>query len=69
MEKGKQPAIKNLKVHFQIVELSSSKNNPPTVPQSFIRMRGKWLERLGFLPGTPIKVKCQKKKLVITVDE
>lgn len=35
-------------------------------PTSQIRLQGKWLEDLGFERGTPINVKCQGGKLIIT---
>lgn len=33
------------------------------VPQ--IRLQGLWLERLGFEPGTELKVECEEGKLII----
>lgn len=47
--------IRNLTVH------SASHKNYKPVAQ--IRIQGKWLEELGFVPGTPIEVKCEKGKL------
>ena len=32
-----------------------------------IRLQGDWLERLGFVFGTSIMVKCEKRKLTITI--
>ena len=31
-----------------------------------IRLQGKWLEELEFMPGTPITVKCEGGRLTIT---
>lgn len=31
-----------------------------------IRLQGKWLQELDFVPGTPITVKCEGGRLVIT---
>lgn len=31
-----------------------------------IRLQGKWLRELEFLPGTPITVKCEGGRLIIT---
>lgn len=31
-----------------------------------IILKGAWLETLGFEPGTPIRVECDRGKLVIT---
>jgi len=31
-----------------------------------IRLQGKWLQELDFVPGTPITVKCDGGRLVIT---
>lgn len=31
-----------------------------------IRLQGKWLRELEFLPGTPITVKCEGGRLTIT---
>lgn len=33
---------------------------------AIIILKGAWLETLGFEPGTPIRVKCDGGKLVIT---
>ena len=37
-----------------------------TVSLPQIRLEGHWLQELGFDPGTPINVKCESGKLVIT---
>lgn len=37
-------------------------------PISQIRLQGKWLEELGFEPGTPFVVKCEPGKLTLTVE-
>ena len=31
-----------------------------------IRLQGKWLEELEFAPGTPITVRCEGGRLIIT---
>ncbi len=31
-----------------------------------IILKGAWLERLGFEPGTPITVECEEGRLVVT---
>lgn len=31
-----------------------------------IRLQGKWLRELDFVPGTPITVKCESGRLVIS---
>ena len=35
-------------------------------PVAQIRLQGKWLEEIGFVPGTPIEVKCEDGRMVIT---
>ena len=35
-------------------------------PTPTIVLKGKWLEELGFCPGTPVVVKCQGGQLTIT---
>lgn len=35
-------------------------------PTPAIVLKGKWLEELGFCPGTPLVVKCQGGQLTIT---
>jgi hypothetical protein len=35
----------------------------------YIRLKGKWLERLGFVQGQKIAIEIAEKKLVITVVE
>jgi hypothetical protein len=42
---------------------SSDRNYQP-IPQ--IKLQGKWLEDLGFAKGTPINIKCQDGRLIIT---
>ena len=37
-------------------------------PISQIRLQGKWLEELGFEPGTPFVVNCESGKLTLTVE-
>ena len=49
--------IRNLTVHS-----ASDKNYNPVAQ---IRLQGKWLEELGFVPGTPIEIKCDDGKLII----
>jgi len=34
-------------------------------PVAQIRIQGRWLEELGFVPGTPIEIKCKNGKLTI----
>jgi hypothetical protein len=34
---------------------------------SKIRLKGKWLEKAGFLPGDRVDVKVDKKKILITI--
>lgn len=41
-----------------------SDRNYQAIPQ--IRLQGKWLEDLGFSKGTPINIKCQDGRLIIT---
>ena len=41
-----------------------SDRNYLAIPQ--IRLQGKWLEDLGFPKGTPINIKCQDGRLIIT---
>lgn len=37
-------------------------------PVSQIRLQGKWLESLGFEPGTPFTVKCEAGKLTLIAE-
>jgi hypothetical protein len=39
------------------------------VISSEIRMRGNWLRKLGFEPGTKALITCHDKKLIITAQE
>lgn len=41
--------------------------NKTEVPM--ITLKGKWVKELGFLVGTPVSVKCEKGKIVITLEE
>ena len=34
-------------------------------PVAQIRLQGKWLEEIGFVPGTPIEVKYEDGRMVI----
>jgi hypothetical protein len=34
----------------------------------FLRMRGQWLGRLGFCPGSRVRVQAQRGRLVLTLD-
>ena len=34
----------------------------------YLRVRGLWLERLGFLPGSRVRVEARHGRLVLTVD-
>jgi len=34
-------------------------------PVAQIRLQGKWLEEIGFVPGTPIEVKCEDGRMII----
>lgn len=36
-------------------------------PTPTIVLKGKWLEELGFVSGTPVVVKCQDGQLTITL--
>lgn len=38
-----------------------------TVP--YLRVRGLWLERLGFRPGSRVRVEAERGRLVLTVAE
>ena len=42
---------------------AGSDRNYKSVSQ--IKITGKWLEELGFTPGTPIEITCEDGKLVI----
>ncbi len=42
---------------------ASDKNYKPVAQ---IRLQGRWLEELGFIPGTSLEVKCEEEKLIIT---
>lgn len=48
---------RDLKVHEKYTQRE-------VVPE--IRLQGKWLEELDFVPGTPIVVRCEGGRLVIT---
>lgn len=41
---------------------ASDKNYKPVAQ---IRLQGRWLEELGFLPGTPVEIICENGKLTI----
>lgn len=38
-------------------------------PVAQIRLQGKWLEELGFVPGTPVNISCENGKLIITTTD
>lgn len=40
-----------------------------SVAVPYIRIKGKWLQELGFLKGQKIRVQAVDKKLIITVEE
>ena len=44
------------------VSAGNDQNYKPVVQ---IRLQGKWLEEIGFVPGTPIEVKCEDGRMVI----
>ena len=46
---------------------AGSDKNYKSVAQ--IGLQGKWLEELGFVPGTPLDIKCEDGKLTITSAE
>jgi len=35
----------------------------------YLRVRGLWLERLGFRPGSRVRVEAERGRLVLTVDQ
>jgi hypothetical protein len=43
-----------------------SGNDSHYKPVSQIKLQGKWLEKLGFVIGTPVDIKCENGKLTIT---
>jgi len=45
---------------------SGSDKNYKPVPQ--IKLQGRWLEELGFAIGTPLDIKCEDGRLVITIE-
>lgn len=55
---------RNLKIYRRV---KIYRWNSKTIPE--IRLQGKWLKDIGFIEGKRIKVKQQKKKLIITLDE
>ena len=40
-------------------------SNKDYKPVAQIKIQGKWLEELGFVPGTPVDIKCEDGKLTI----
>lgn len=59
-EKGVYMAFKR----FRDLKVYEKIRQHEIVPE--IRLQGKWLEELDFLPGTPITVKCEGGRLVVT---
>lgn len=51
--------------NLKVVEQSGYKYKPtPT-----ITLKGQWLKELGFELGNQVQVKCEQKKITITVNE
>ena len=53
---------------FRELKVYESHDNKYEIIPS-IRLKGKWLQNLGFEVGTPLVVKCQKGKLEIVKAE
>ena len=49
---------------FRDLKLYGKYTQREVVPE--IRLQGKWLEELDFVPGTPIVVRCERGQLIIT---
>ena len=49
---------------FRDLKVYEKMRQQEIVPE--IRLQGKWLEELEFIPGTPITVKCEGGRLIIT---
>jgi len=55
--------FRKLKIH---TKFRTRRWDNTTIPE--IRLEGKWLDALGFKQGQKIKIKQEKNKLTITID-
>lgn len=56
--------LRRLKIHTRY---QTSTYRMITVPE--IRLRGKWLDKLGFKKGQMVNIEQKKNKLIITLDK
>ncbi len=57
--------MENNSIHKMRVYTSSDYHCKPV---AMIRLKGRWLENIGFIPGTPIDVQYKHGQLIIKVN-
>lgn len=63
--------LRHLTVGYRPIDWRSQAPRPPRSPtrMPFVRLSGRWLERMGFAIGTAVRVHVAPKRLVLEVIE